>query len=193
MSYQNNNIDALKKLYVAMGGDAADVANLNITPEMISAIADIYQGGGGASLPAVTTDDNGKLLTVVEGEWDKADNVGGAVEITLSQESQTAFGTLLGQFITAALTNAGEYTISLAGGISEYEDIQTAAAQGKRVIVSTSMSSAEVINYSANHVAFHIVVPMYAVQEQQVSMLLDVSLMTNAVMIQGFAKILDID
>lgn len=72
MSYQNNTIEALKKLYVAMGGTAADVENLNITPEMISAIADIYQGGGSA-LPEVTTDDNNKLLTVVEGAWNKAD------------------------------------------------------------------------------------------------------------------------
>ena len=73
MSYQNNTIEALKKLYVAMGGTAADVENLNITPEMIAAIADIYQGGGGSSLPAVTADDNGKVLAVVEGDWDKAD------------------------------------------------------------------------------------------------------------------------
>lgn len=188
-----NTIEALQKLYVALGGEAADVANLNITPEMISAIADIVGGGGGSSLPAVTADDNGKVLAVVEGDWDKAENAGGAVEITLSQESQTAFVTLLGQFITAALTNAGEYTISLAAGISEYEDIQAAAAQGKRVIVSTAMASAEVITYSASSVSFHIVVPMYAVQEQYVSMLLDVSLMSNGTMIQGFAKVLDLN
>ncbi len=70
MSYQNNTIEALKKLYAAMGGTAADVENLNITPEMISAIADIYQGG--SSLPEVTGSDNGKLLTVVNGAWNKA-------------------------------------------------------------------------------------------------------------------------
>lgn len=191
MSYKNNTIEALKKLYVAMGGDADDVENLTITPEMISAIADIYQGG--EALPEVTSDDNGKVLTVVGDKWDKAENAGGAVEITLSQESQTAFVTLLGQFITAALTNAGEYTISLAAGISEYEDIQAAAAQGKRVIVSTAMASAEVITYSASRVSFHIVVPMYAVQEQYVSMLLDVSLISNSTMIQGFAKVLDLN
>lgn len=68
-----NTIEALKALYVALGGQAADVANLNITPEMISAIADVVEGGGGSSLPEVTSDDNGKLLTVVEGGWNKAD------------------------------------------------------------------------------------------------------------------------
>ena len=117
---------------------------------------------------------------------------GGAVEITLSRVSQAAFAELLGQFITAALTNAGEYTISLATGISEYADIQAAAAQGERVIVITETATSEVISYSANHVAFHIIIPMYNVQGQTISMVLDVSLMSNGTMIQGFAKVLDI-
>jgi len=69
----NNIIEALQKLYVALGGQAADVANFNITPEMISAIADVIEGSGGSTLPAVSGGDNGKLLTVVEGGWDKAD------------------------------------------------------------------------------------------------------------------------
>lgn len=62
--------DALKKLYVAMGGTASDVENLTLTPELIDAIAEIYSGGG-SSLPAVTSDDNGKALLVQEGAWDK--------------------------------------------------------------------------------------------------------------------------
>lgn len=35
----DKTIDALKNLYVALGGDAADVANITIIPEMINAIA----------------------------------------------------------------------------------------------------------------------------------------------------------
>lgn len=34
-------------------------------------------GGGGSSLPTVTSDDNGDVLTVVEGAWDKAAPSGG--------------------------------------------------------------------------------------------------------------------
>lgn len=33
--------------------------------------------GGGSSLPEVTAEDNGKVLSVVEGAWDKADASGG--------------------------------------------------------------------------------------------------------------------
>lgn len=41
--------EALKALYVAMGGDAADVANLTVTPDVIEALADVYEGGGGGA------------------------------------------------------------------------------------------------------------------------------------------------
>ena len=35
------------------------------------------ESGGGSSLPAVTSEDNGDVLTVVEGAWDKASPSGG--------------------------------------------------------------------------------------------------------------------
>ena len=35
----DTTIDALKALYVALGGTAADVANITIIPDMINAIA----------------------------------------------------------------------------------------------------------------------------------------------------------
>ena len=59
------NVEALKKLYVAMGGDADDVADINLTSDMISAIADIYE----PELPAVTAENDGDVLTVKDGEW----------------------------------------------------------------------------------------------------------------------------
>lgn len=66
------NVDALKALYAALGGSADDVANIVTTAEMIAAIATHVSGGGAAELPAVTTADNGKVLTVVSGKWTAA-------------------------------------------------------------------------------------------------------------------------
>lgn len=65
----DNTITALQALYAALGGTAADVANMNTIPEMINAIAAYVAAGGAAELPAVTADDNGKVLTVVSGKW----------------------------------------------------------------------------------------------------------------------------
>ena len=65
----NLTVEALKELYIALGGSAANVADITLIPDMIKAIAAHISGGGAAELPTVTTADNGKVLTVVEGEW----------------------------------------------------------------------------------------------------------------------------
>ena len=68
----DTTIDALKNLYVALGGTASDVADITIIPDMINAISALVASGATAELPKVTTNDNGKLLTVVSGKWAKA-------------------------------------------------------------------------------------------------------------------------
>lgn len=65
----DNTLDALRNLYVALGGDADNVVNLVIIPDLINAIALLISSGATAELPAVTATDNGKVLKVVEGEW----------------------------------------------------------------------------------------------------------------------------
>lgn len=65
----NNTITALQALYAALGGTAADVANMTTIPELINAIAAFVAAGGAAELPAVTATDNGKVLAVVSGKW----------------------------------------------------------------------------------------------------------------------------
>ena len=70
----DNNITALQGLYVALGGDADDVAELNTIPDMINAIATVASGVAEATLPAVTAEDNGKVLTVVDGAWAAAES-----------------------------------------------------------------------------------------------------------------------
>ena len=90
----DNTLDALRKLYVALGGDADDVADLVIIPDLINAVASLITTQGIAALPtgtdgqvltldsgewtaanvpselpAVTATDNGSVLKVVDGEW----------------------------------------------------------------------------------------------------------------------------
>lgn len=65
----DNTLDALRNLYVAMGGDADDVADLVIIPDLINAIATLISSGATAELPVVDADDNGKVLKVADGKW----------------------------------------------------------------------------------------------------------------------------
>lgn len=62
------NVEALKKLYVALGGTASNVANAITSAEVIDAIATIAAGAG-IELPAVTASDNGSVLKVIDGAW----------------------------------------------------------------------------------------------------------------------------
>lgn len=82
----DNNMTALFNVYVALGGSLTDtyddiangvpVSDYTIKPEIIDAIAKkVTSGGsGGASLPAVTSADNGKVLKVVDGQWAVAED-----------------------------------------------------------------------------------------------------------------------
>lgn len=63
------NVEALKALYVAMGGAAEDVENLTLNAEVINALATVAATVASGILPAVTDADNGKTLTVVDGKW----------------------------------------------------------------------------------------------------------------------------
>ena len=65
----DTTVKALQNLYVAMGGDADDVAEITLIPDMINAIAALVTSGATAELPAVDADDNGKVLKVANGKW----------------------------------------------------------------------------------------------------------------------------
>ena len=68
------NVDALKGLYVALGGELEDVANITTTPELLAKIS-VVAGAGASELPVVKKADAGKVLTVNgNGKW----SVGGA-------------------------------------------------------------------------------------------------------------------
>lgn len=65
----DTNVDALKNLYVAFGGSSDTVASMTTNADVINALATLVAAGGGSILPAVTADDNGKVLKVADGAW----------------------------------------------------------------------------------------------------------------------------
>ncbi len=65
----DNTITALQGLYVALGGDADDVADITIIPDMINAIATQAAEAVKAELPEVSATDNGSVLKVADGKW----------------------------------------------------------------------------------------------------------------------------
>ena len=65
----NLTVEALKELYIALGGNSINVADITLIPDMIKAIAVHIGNGGAAELPTVTSSNNGEVLTVVEGAW----------------------------------------------------------------------------------------------------------------------------
>lgn len=62
-------VNALKDYYVSIGGNAEDVESITTIYDMIEAISAI----SGSGLPDVDTEDDGDVLTVVNGMWDKSD------------------------------------------------------------------------------------------------------------------------
>lgn len=65
----NLTVEALKELYIALGGNSPNVANVTLIPDMIKHIASLISNGGATVLPHVSSADNGKVLTVVNGAW----------------------------------------------------------------------------------------------------------------------------
>lgn len=63
------NVEALKALYVAMGGAEEDVVNLTLNSEVIAALSNVAAAVAANILPEVTDADDGKVLTVVDGKW----------------------------------------------------------------------------------------------------------------------------
>ena len=66
-------VDKLNEISEAMGGQAAETNQIVDALEEIKKVAP----SGESPLPAVTQDDDGYVLTVVDGEWNKAQASGG--------------------------------------------------------------------------------------------------------------------
>lgn len=62
------NVEALKDVYVALGGDADDFT-ATTNPEAIALIATVIPSALGDKLPTVTSTENGMVLKVIDGAW----------------------------------------------------------------------------------------------------------------------------
>jgi hypothetical protein len=60
------NLEALKKLYAALGGQVENLADTATNADVIDAIAEVVTT---AIMPGVTAADNGKVLMVQNGAW----------------------------------------------------------------------------------------------------------------------------
>lgn len=65
------NLDLMKNIYAALGGDPDEVADIKKNPDMLEVLLETVEGMSGANLPAVSNADEGDVLAVVSGQWDK--------------------------------------------------------------------------------------------------------------------------
>ena len=63
----------MKAIYVALGGNANDVKNITLIPDMLNKIAIVAATATAAELPKVTSSNNGQVLTVDGGKWKAKD------------------------------------------------------------------------------------------------------------------------
>lgn len=68
-----DTVKALKAIYVALGGNANDVKNITLIPDMLNKIATVAATATAAELPRVTSSNNGQVLTVDGGKWKAKD------------------------------------------------------------------------------------------------------------------------
>ena len=68
-----DTVKALKAIYVALGGNASDVANITLIPDMLNKIAIVAATATATELPKVTSSNNGQVLTVDSGKWKAKD------------------------------------------------------------------------------------------------------------------------
>ena len=68
-----DTVKALKAIYVALGGNANDVKNITLIPDMLNKIATVAATATAAELPKVNSSNNGQVLTVDSGKWKAKD------------------------------------------------------------------------------------------------------------------------
>lgn len=106
------------KNYTEQGGDVTHIGGKLVIEEGATV------EGLTSGLPAVTTEDNGDVLTVVEGAWAKADSPSGVPEVTSTDD---------GKILTA----------SYSGGVASYN---WAAISGDKVVIIKTDNTGKLSN-----------------------------------------------
>lgn len=120
-------VDILRDIVTTLGGTYS--ASDDTVSELLARIDAAYKAGGGSSLPAVTSADNGSFLGVSDGAWAKVVSPVYFVDATVTYESDT-------------------YTVSL--GTTTFADIAAAAIAGRMPIIKVTMSGGPVLALPLN-------------------------------------------
>lgn len=151
-------VEALKEIYVSLGGELTDtyddiaggvaVGDYVTIPDVSNAIAQ-RAASAGIELPSVTSSDNGKLLTVVNGKWNKA-NAPKELPAVTSTDNGDILTVVNGAWAKADAPSSGglfnihvNYTMppTTPTGISAtYDEIKTAITNGLVPIVFDTYS-----------------------------------------------------
>ena len=157
------NVVAFQNLYVSFGGQLTDtyediangapVSDYTVTSDMVNALAKI--AGTTLELPAVSASDNGKLLTVVNGAWDKADTPTELPAVSTSDEGKALIVNSQGKWtkynnlsmIEATFSKTGS-TYSVSGITKTYSNIRKLLQNGKQIVLSSSLGGTVFTNTS---------------------------------------------
>jgi hypothetical protein len=62
-------VEALREVLKALGGNGANITDNMTIPEALLVIAAAIPAAIAAALPAVTAEDNGSVMKVIDGAW----------------------------------------------------------------------------------------------------------------------------
>lgn len=147
--------DALAKLYLKLGGDPEKIKeNKNVT-DYLDDLADVFKSL--IELPIVNSTDNGKVLKVISGKWDK-----GEITKELPTVSNTDNGKILAVsngvwsksdipsniIIFEGTINSSQFQLSNNKKLS---DVTTALSDGKTVILKGDTNHRCPLYYLSNY------------------------------------------